>query len=140
MVPLDQAFRKHIKDLVADTNVGDSVYGGHEEAGELPKINFYHIATIDLPGETLSGPNGLSRVLLQVSVRALGKAEAIEILNKIMDDFKIKPNRANTRTIGGDGYFVRIQKSNITTRQYIYDYEIKCWHGICDVMLVYEED
>lgn len=138
MQPIDEAYQEHTVNLLSSTNVSGRVYGGHEEAGSLPKVNFYHIATVDLPGETLNGPNGLARVVMQTTAKAETKAELLEIMNLIMDDWKFKPNGANRRTIGNT-YNVNIVKSNITTRQYVFDSELECWHGLCDVLLVYEE-
>jgi len=146
MEPIDEAFRSHIVNLMEDASsesaiagqVGTKVFGGHEEPVGLPLVNFYHIATLDLPGETLDGGDGLARIIVETSFKADKKQEVQDLMNIFLDDWKPKKNGLSRRTIGTD-YTVRVDYASITTRQMIFDSDRECFHGIVDLMIIYRE-
>lgn len=137
---IDEAFKTQVVSTLSGTAVGEKVFGAHLEQTDLPAVNFYHIATLDLPGDVLDGSDGLARIIIEVACICATKVEARDIMNLIMDDWKAKSGGQNSRTIGAGDKTVDVRASRITTRQMVFDSVRKAYHGVVDVMIVYRED
>lgn len=134
MKNIDAALQPTIKNILSSTNVGDRVYAGHIPTGSWPAVSFYHISAMDLPGWELSEPNGISKILVQVSIYTDTKAEAHTISDVVMDYFN--GFRGN---IGSGQYQINMFQSMINGRQFMMDESTKKWHTTIDLYLVYEE-